>query len=171
MTGIERDHFQILAERRIGTYQIFQETYHPPTYKKMHPRGPKSDYEYRLDTPSRAMSAGIDDIGIGALFPGSHELSGFWRDIVAGRDLISDIPTHYWLTDDFYSEDFFEQDKTYAKRGAFLDPIDFDSMGFGVPPNIMPETDTSQLLALIVAQQVLDDAAVFAILSTARTIH
>jgi acyl transferase domain-containing protein len=50
-------------------------------------------------------------------------------------------------------------DKTYAKRGAFLPDVDFDPMAWGVPPNIVPATDTNQLLALIVAKQVLEDAA------------
>lgn len=60
--------FRRLREAGIGTYQLFQETYHPETYKKMHPSGPKSDYEYRLSAMDRAQEAGIDDVGIGALF-------------------------------------------------------------------------------------------------------
>jgi 2-iminoacetate synthase len=51
----------------IGTYQIFQETYHRKTYEKLHPKGPKSSYLWRLDGLDRAMKAGIDDLGIGAL--------------------------------------------------------------------------------------------------------
>ena len=60
--------FKRLKACRIGTYQCFQETYHLETYRKMHPSGPKSDYLWRLHAPSRAMEAGIDDVGIGALF-------------------------------------------------------------------------------------------------------
>ena len=52
----------------IGTFQIFQETYHLPTYRKMHPKGPKSNFAWRLYGLDRAMIAGIDDVGIGALF-------------------------------------------------------------------------------------------------------
>lgn len=52
----------------VGTYVLFQETYHKDTYKKMHPYGPKSDYDYRLLTMDRAQIAGLDDVGIGALF-------------------------------------------------------------------------------------------------------
>ena len=51
----------------IGTYQIFQETYHDKTYKEMHPKGPKSDPDNRIDAVDRAFLAGIDDVGIGAL--------------------------------------------------------------------------------------------------------
>lgn len=62
------DGFKRLKAAKIGTYVLFQETYHHDTYKKMHPHGPKSDYLWRLTAMDRAMTAGIDDVGIGALF-------------------------------------------------------------------------------------------------------
>jgi 2-iminoacetate synthase len=60
--------FKRLKACGIGTYQCFQETYDLETYKLMHPSGPKADYLWRLHAPTRAMQAGIDDVGIGALF-------------------------------------------------------------------------------------------------------
>lgn len=60
--------FKRLKRTKIGTYQIFQETYHRSTYFMVHPSGPKEDYDYRLTAMDRAMSAGIDDVGIGILF-------------------------------------------------------------------------------------------------------
>ncbi|MDP3041864.1 MAG: [FeFe] hydrogenase H-cluster radical SAM maturase HydG [Candidatus Omnitrophota bacterium] len=62
------DEFKQLKASGIGTYQIFQETYHEQTYHRMHPKGPKSDPDNRIDAVDRAFTAGIDDIGIGALF-------------------------------------------------------------------------------------------------------
>jgi 2-iminoacetate synthase len=59
--------FRTVKSVGIGTYQIFQETYHEETYGKLHPRGPKSSFLWRLDGLDRAMKAGIDDLGIGAL--------------------------------------------------------------------------------------------------------
>ena len=56
----------------MGTYTLFQETYHPEAFKRFHPSGPKSDYEHRLQTMDRAQIAGVDDVGIGALF-GLHD--------------------------------------------------------------------------------------------------
>ncbi|HEX4381742.1 MAG TPA: beta-ketoacyl synthase N-terminal-like domain-containing protein, partial [Myxococcales bacterium] len=97
-------------------------------------------------------------VGVAALFPGSTSKEGFWRDIVAGRDLITDVPASHWLIDDYYDADPKARDKTYAKRGAFLKAIDFDPLAWGVPPSNLPATDASQLLALTVAQQVLEDA-------------
>ncbi len=71
--------FKTVKESGIGTYQIFQETYHPETYKKYHQRGPKADYNYRLTSLDRAQEAGLDDVGIGALF-GLYD----WRYEVMG---------------------------------------------------------------------------------------
>ncbi len=71
--------FRTVKESGIGTYQVFQETYHPEAYKKYHKGGAKKDYENRLTSLDRAMEAGIDDVGIGALF-GLHD----WRFEVLG---------------------------------------------------------------------------------------
>jgi 2-iminoacetate synthase len=56
-----------LKDAGIGVFQVFQETYHPETYEKMHPSGRKKDYAYRLSAMDRAIKGGFDDLGIGAL--------------------------------------------------------------------------------------------------------
>ena len=66
--------FRVVKAAGIGTYQIFQESYHQKTYEQLHPSGPKSSFLWRLDGLDRAMKAGIDDLGIGALM-GLHD----WR--------------------------------------------------------------------------------------------
>ena len=72
--------FKTIKAAGIGTYQIFMETYHHPTYAAVHPAGTmKADYLWRLDALSRAMEAGCDDVGIGALFGLSD-----WRFDVLG---------------------------------------------------------------------------------------
>lgn len=60
--------FREIKQAGIGTYQLFQETYQPLTYKKMHPVGKKADYEWRITAFDRAIRAGIDDYGMGVLF-------------------------------------------------------------------------------------------------------
>jgi len=60
--------FRTVKEAGIGTYQIFQETYHPEMYKVYHRAGPKRDYNNRLTSLDRAQEAGLDDVGIGVLF-------------------------------------------------------------------------------------------------------
>ena len=62
------DEFKLLKAEGIGTYQIFQETYHRETYLKVHKGGKKRDYNWRVWSLHRAMEAGIDDVGIGVLF-------------------------------------------------------------------------------------------------------
>ncbi len=65
---LDKDGFRTVKEAGIGTYQVFQETYHREAYKTYHPRGKKADYDYRLTSLDRAQEAGLDDVGIGALF-------------------------------------------------------------------------------------------------------
>lgn len=103
--------------------------------------------------------APIAVVGVSALFPGSSDARGFWADILAGRDLITDVPPTHWLIEDYYDPDPAAPDKTYCKRGAFISPVDFDPMEFGIPPNAVPSTDTTQILALMVAQQLLEDVS------------
>ena len=76
---LDIDGFRIIKDSGIGTYQIFQETYHPEAYKEYHLGGVKRNYEYRLTALDRAQEAGIDDVGIGALF-GLYD----WRFEVMG---------------------------------------------------------------------------------------
>ena len=62
------ENYRLLKEAGIGTYILFQETYHKESYKKLHPTGPKSDYNYHTEAMDRAMEGGIDDVGLGVLF-------------------------------------------------------------------------------------------------------
>lgn len=62
------ENYKRLKDAGIGTYILFQETYHKPTYEMLHPNGPKSDYNYHTTAMDRARMAGIDDVGIGVLY-------------------------------------------------------------------------------------------------------
>ena len=62
------EEFKLLKGAKIGTYQLFQETYHRETYAKVHVAGRKTDFDWRISAMDRAMEAGIDDVGIGVLF-------------------------------------------------------------------------------------------------------
>jgi 2-iminoacetate synthase len=65
-TSIEN--YRKLKAAGIGTYLLFQETYHEETYRKIHPSGPKADYAYHTEAMDRAMQGGVDDVGLGVLF-------------------------------------------------------------------------------------------------------
>ncbi|MGD9485889.1 SDR family NAD(P)-dependent oxidoreductase [Streptomyces sp. TRM70308] len=97
-------------------------------------------------------------VGIGALVPGATDAGGYWRTVLSGRSLITEVPASRWRVEDHYDPDPAAPDKTYARRGAFLPEVDFDPMAYGVPPTGLPSTDSTQLLALMVAEQVLADA-------------
>ena len=62
------ENYRKLKEAGIGTYILFQETYHKESYLKLHPTGPKHDYAYHTEAMDRAMEGGIDDVGLGVLF-------------------------------------------------------------------------------------------------------
>lgn len=62
------ENYRKLKEAGIGTYILFQETYHKESYEKLHPYGPKSNYAYHTEAMDRAMEGGIDDVGLGVLF-------------------------------------------------------------------------------------------------------
>ncbi|MDD4796702.1 MAG: [FeFe] hydrogenase H-cluster radical SAM maturase HydG [Eubacteriales bacterium] len=62
------ENYSKLKDAGIGTYILFQETYHKESYEKLHPTGPKHDYAYHTEAMDRAMTGGIDDVGLGVLF-------------------------------------------------------------------------------------------------------
>jgi len=62
------ENYRKLKDAGIGTYILFQETYHKKSYEELHPTGPKSDYAYHTEAMDRAMEGGIDDVGLGVLF-------------------------------------------------------------------------------------------------------
>ena len=112
-----------------------------------------------LNTRDKLIKEPIAIIGQSVLFPASYDSTDFWQNIVQGRDLISDVPASHWLIEDYYDPDLSAPDKTYGRRGGFLPYVDFDSLGWGVPPSIIEATDSTQLLALMVAKQCLEDAS------------
>jgi acyl transferase domain-containing protein len=105
------------------------------------------------------MNQPIAVIGLGALFPGGDTPDAFWRTIVSGRDCLTAVPESHWRLADFHDADPSRPGKTYARRGAFLDPVPFEPLEHGIPPGIVPSTDTAQLLALVVANQVLQTSS------------
>lgn len=62
------ENYRRLKDAKIGTYILFQETYHKANYEALHPKGPKSDYAYHTEAMDRAMEGGIDDVGLGVLY-------------------------------------------------------------------------------------------------------
>ena len=97
-------------------------------------------------------------IGMGCFFPKSTDLKAYWRLIFHGEDAITDVPETHWLAEDYYDSDPQKPDHVYCTRGGFLSPVSFDPSEFGIPPNTLEATDTSQLLGLAAAKMALDNA-------------
>ncbi len=97
-------------------------------------------------------------VGIGCLFPKAQNAEEFWALVKSGADAITEVPNSHWRPEDYFSEDKKKPDFTYAKRGGFLEPYPFDPLKYGVPPNALEATDTSQLLGMVAADQAMTDA-------------
>lgn len=128
---LEPDQFRLLKEAGIGTYQLFQETYHHDTYQKMHLTGRKSDYQWRLTAMDRAMEAGIDDVGIGALF-GLYD----WRfEVLALMQHVRHLEEKYGVGPHTISVPRLEP----AKGSAVAEE----------PPNRVTDSDFKKLVAIL----------------------
>ncbi len=97
-------------------------------------------------------------VGIGCLFPKAVGPGAFWANIKQGIDCVGPVPATHWKPEEYFDADPKSPDMTYAARGAFLDPVDFNPLEFGISPVDLEATDTSQLLGLIAARQALNDA-------------
>ncbi|MFO0804646.1 MAG: SDR family NAD(P)-dependent oxidoreductase [Gemmataceae bacterium] len=99
-------------------------------------------------------------VGIGCLFPKAAGPGFYWANVKHGVDCIEPVPATHWNPDDYFDADPKSPDMTYARRGGFLTPIDFNPMEFGISPRDIEATDTSQLLGLVAAKQALNDARI-----------
>ncbi|MBO2642235.1 type I polyketide synthase [Shewanella algae] len=117
-----------------------------------------SQIDKRLN--KRLKDTPIAIVGMASLFAGSRYLNQFWDLICDKIDAITQVPADRWQVADYFDPDKKAADKSYCKRGGFIPEVDFNPMEFGLPPNILELTDTSQLLSLVVAKEVLEDAGI-----------
>ena len=97
-------------------------------------------------------------IGQAAIFAKAASLTEYWDNILNKIDGITDVPDSRWNINDYYDPDPQAVDKTYCKKGGFIPDIEFDPLEFGLPPNILEVTDSSQLLGLVAARDAMEDA-------------
>jgi len=98
-------------------------------------------------------------VGIGCMFPKANDLTQYWSNIRRGVDAISEVPTDtHWNPADYFDADKSAPDMTYAQRGGFIDPVDFDPLFYGISPNNIEATDTTQLLGMVATHKALRDA-------------
>ena len=94
-------------------------------------------------------------VGIGCMFPKAGSVEAFWSNIKEGVDAITEIPATHWKPSDYFDADKNVPDMTYANRGGFINPVDFDPLFYGMSPNNIEATDTSQLLGMVAAREAL----------------
>ena len=104
------------------------------------------------------MGKKIAIIGMGAILPDAMNISEYWSNILTAKDSIKNISDVYWEIEDFYDPDPRARDKTYSHKAAEVSSVEFDSIGFGIPPKVMESISVEQLYALVVAKQALLDA-------------
>ena len=98
-------------------------------------------------------------VGMSCLFPKADDLQAYWANIKNGVDAITPVPVgSHWNAADYFDADPKSPDRTYARSGGFLSPVNFNPMEFGIAPKDIEATDTTQLLSLVGAQRALADA-------------
>jgi 2-iminoacetate synthase len=125
------DEFRRVRQAGIGTYQLFQETYHRETYARMHVAGRKKDYDWRATAMDRAMEAGIDDVGIGVLF-GLFD----WRfEVLALLQHVAHLEARYGIG-------------PHTISVPRLEPA-VDSAIAGQPPHAVSDIDFRKIVAIL----------------------
>jgi len=92
------------------------------------------------------------------IFPGAENVDEFWRNIVFGKDCITEVSPDRWSADTFFDPNSSDTEYTVSKWGGFIGATDFNALEFGMPPESVPHIEPQQLLALLVAKRALDDA-------------
>lgn len=111
-----------------------------------------------VDKANSTQNSDIAIIGIGCLFPDAHGVEEYWHNIRSGKDSIREIPATHWKPADYFNSDPKAPDQTYASTGGFISPFKFNPLDYGISPNAIEATDTTQLLGMVVANEALKDA-------------
>lgn len=107
---------------------------------------------------SSSRPANIAIIGMAAIMPQACDLQRFWENVLNGVCSIREVPPGRWEWKKYFDPDPSCPDKIYSKWGAFLDPVPFDPMEYGIPPQSLRAVEPLQLLALEAARRSLEDA-------------
>jgi acyl transferase domain-containing protein/NAD(P)-dependent dehydrogenase (short-subunit alcohol dehydrogenase family) len=111
-----------------------------------------------VEETAKREPADIAIIGMACILPGAKDLESYWRNILTGADLISEVPESRWNPATYYDPKAQDANKSISKWGGFIDETEFDPLEFGIPPNSMGAIEPTQLLSLKVAKRALEDA-------------
>ncbi|WP_454046912.1 SDR family NAD(P)-dependent oxidoreductase [Chryseobacterium sp. Marseille-Q8038] len=122
------------------------------------------NYEYIQDAAlseepvSTEKPLDIAIVGMECIFPGAKNLDEYWRNIILGKDSVTEVPDERWNKELYYKPDSNESDVSHSKWGGFIPKIDFDPLAFGIPPQSLAAIEPTQLLTLLVAKRAMEDA-------------
>ncbi|MDN5421786.1 MAG: SDR family NAD(P)-dependent oxidoreductase [Chryseobacterium sp.] len=97
-------------------------------------------------------------VGMECIFPGAKNLEEYWRNIILGKDSVTEVPDERWNKELYYLPDSDGPDVSHSKWGGFIPKIDFDPLAFGIPPQSLAAIEPTQLLTLLVAKRAMEDA-------------
>lgn len=96
-------------------------------------------------------------VGMAGVFPQAADLDEFWKNILVGKDCVTEVPDERWKKEKYFRPEG-GLDLTDSKWGGFIPTIDFDPLEFGIPPQSLASIECSQLIALLLAKRALEDA-------------
>jgi acyl transferase domain-containing protein/NAD(P)H-dependent flavin oxidoreductase YrpB (nitropropane dioxygenase family)/NAD(P)-dependent dehydrogenase (short-subunit alcohol dehydrogenase family) len=107
-------------------------------------------------TPKNHVDIAI--VGMSGIFPGAADVDEYWRNILFGRNNITEVPSERWSPELFYNADTKDTDHVVSKWGGFISAVDFDALEFGITPQSLASIEPVQLLSLLAAKRALEDA-------------
>jgi acyl transferase domain-containing protein/NAD(P)H-dependent flavin oxidoreductase YrpB (nitropropane dioxygenase family) len=116
------------------------------------------------DAPPKATSFSVPDttsvavIGMAGIFPDAANIDEYWRNILFGKNSITEVPPERWPAEVFYDPEGKDTDHVVSKWGGFIDAVDFDAFEFGITPQSLAAIEPVQLLSLLVTKRALEDA-------------
>lgn len=119
------------------------------------------DFLAQITLPALAPVVSSDPVaivGMSCLFAGSPDLEAYWQNILAGTDMVTEVPAERWSVEQYFHGEAARKDKSISKWGAFIADTPFDPLAYGIPPASLAAIEPVQLLSLSVAQQALNDA-------------
>ncbi|RLJ72817.1 polyketide-type polyunsaturated fatty acid synthase PfaA [Pedobacter alluvionis] len=114
----------------------------------------------KLSSPPENKTKALDVaiVGMACIFPGAKNLEEYWRNIILGKDSVTEVPDERWNKELYYNPESTAGDMSHSKWGGFIPRIDFDPLEFGIPPQSLAAIEPTQLLTLMVAKQAMQHA-------------
>ena len=107
---------------------------------------------------SKEKSLKVAIVGMACIFPGAKNLEEYWRNIVLGKDAVTEVPDERWNKELYYDPTSTAGEMSHSKWGGFIPKVDFDPLEYGIPPQSLAAIEPTQLLSLMVARQAMEHA-------------